>query len=177
MNSIQIKDKSFDIFINESKILARIKEMAMQITSEMKDKNPLFIAVLNGSFMFTSDLMKELNFLCELQFIKVSSYAGTQSTGKVQEVFGLNQPIAGRNVVILEDIIDSGLTLQFLGQELQKQNPASIQICSLLLKPDALKVNLDVHFVGFEVSNEFLVGYGLDYDGLGRNLKHIYQLA
>jgi hypoxanthine phosphoribosyltransferase len=177
MNSIQIKDKSFNIFIQEAKILARIQQMAHQIEAELKDKNPLFIAVLNGSFMFASDLMKELNFLCEIQFVKVSSYHGTQSSGKVQEVFGLNQPIANRNIVIVEDIIDSGLTLHFLKEELQKQNPASIQICSLLLKPDALKVKLDVHFTGFEVTNEFLVGYGLDYDGLGRNLRHIYQLG
>jgi hypoxanthine phosphoribosyltransferase len=127
--------------------------------------------------MFASDLMKELNFLCEIQFVKVSSYHGTQSSGKVQELFGLNQPITNRNIVIVEDIIDSGLTLHFLKQELQKQNPASIQICSLLLKPDALQVKLDVHFTGFEVTNEFLVGYGLDYDGLGRNLRHIYQLS
>jgi hypoxanthine phosphoribosyltransferase len=119
--------------------------------------------------------MKNMDFPCEIQFVKVSSYHGVQSTGKVQQVLGLSQPIKGRKVIIIEDIIDSGLTIDFLQKDLLKQEPTSISICSLLLKPAALKVQLEVQFIGFEVENNFLVGYGLDYDGLGRNLRHLYQ--
>jgi hypoxanthine phosphoribosyltransferase len=175
MESIQIHQKNFNIFIHESIILNRVKELAQAISNEFKNEQPLFIAVLNGSFIFAADLMKNMDFPCEIQFVKVSSYHGVQSTGKVQQVLGLSQPIKGRKVIIIEDIIDSGLTIDFLQKDLLKQEPTSISICSLLLKPAALKVQLEVQFIGFEVENNFLVGYGLDYDGLGRNLRHLYQ--
>jgi hypoxanthine phosphoribosyltransferase len=176
MNTIQIHDKSFDIFIEEEKILSRVKELAQAISIDFAGTQPLFIAVLNGSFIFAADIMKSISFPCEIQFVKVSSYHGAQSSGKVQQVLGLNQNIKGRKVIIIEDIIDSGLTIDFLRNDLLKQEPESISICSLLLKPKALKVQLDVHYIGFEVENHFLVGYGLDYDGLGRNLRHLYQV-
>jgi hypoxanthine phosphoribosyltransferase len=126
--------------------------------------------------MFASDLLKEINFDCEIQFVKVSSYQGTQSTGKIQEIIGLNQSIANRNVIVLEDIIDTGLTMQQLLISIKNLHPSSVEVCSLLLKPDAIKVPLNIKYVGFEVGNEFLLGYGLDYDGLGRNLRHLYEL-
>ncbi|OYU95111.1 MAG: hypoxanthine phosphoribosyltransferase [Bacteroidetes bacterium B1(2017)] len=175
MNQIQIHDKSFQIFIHEDRILTRVNELAKAISKEFAQEQPLFIAVLNGSFIFAADLMKHMDFPCEIQFVKVSSYHGTQSSGKVQQVLGLSQPIKNRKVIIIEDIIDSGLTIDFLRKDLLLQEPSSISICSLLVKPDALKVKLDVQYTGFEVDNHFLVGYGLDYDGLGRNLRHLYQ--
>ena len=176
MNTIQIHDKSFGIFLEEELILSRVKELAQAISIDFAGTQPLFIAVLNGSFIFAADIMKSISFPCEIQFVKVSSYHGEQSSGKVQQVLGLNQNIKGRKVIIIEDIIDSGLTINFLRTDLLAQEPESISICSLLLKPKALKVKLDVHYTGFEVENHFLVGYGLDYDGLGRNLRHLYQV-
>jgi len=177
METLQIHDKFFRIFIDETVILKRVKELAKEIEGAYNEEPPLFIAVLNGSFIFAADLLKHVQVPCEIQFVKVSSYHGTQSTGKVQQVLGLSQSIQNRKVIIIEDIIDSGLTIDFLQRELQSQNPASIAICSLLLKPKALKVPLEVGYVGFEVENHFLVGYGLDYDGFGRNLPHLYQVT
>ncbi len=176
MDTIQIHDKTFEIFIEEDQILSRVKELAQAISIDFAGTQPLFIAVLNGSFIFAADIMKSIAFPCEIQFVKVSSYHGAQSSGTVQQVLGLNQNIKGRKVIIIEDIIDSGLTIDFLLTDLLKQEPESISICSLLLKPKALKVKIDVQYIGFEVENHFLVGYGLDYDGLGRNLRHLYQV-
>lgn len=175
MEHIQIKDLAFQIHISEPKIRQRIASLAAQMNIELATTSPIFIAVLNGSFIFAADLLRQLDFACEIQFVKVASYHGMQSSGQVQELIGLNIPIEGREVIILEDIIDSGLTMDYLVKELAKAKPSQIKICSLLLKPKALKVPLEVHFTGFEVGNEFLVGYGLDYDGFGRNLPHIYQ--
>ncbi len=177
MKTLQIHDKTFRIFIDETTILERVNALANRIEADYSEEPPLFIAVLNGSFIFAADLLKRVQVPCEIQFVKVSSYHGTQSTGKVQQVLGLSQSIQNRKVIIIEDIIDSGLTIDFLQKELQLQNPASIAICSLLVKPKALKVPLDVSYLGFEVENHFLVGYGLDYDGLGRNLPHLYQVT
>jgi hypoxanthine phosphoribosyltransferase len=176
MDTIQIHDKSFGIFLEEEKIISRVKELAQAISFDFAGTQPLFIAVLNGSFIFAADIMKSIAFPCEIQFVKVSSYHGAQSSGTVQQVLGLNQNIKGRKVIIIEDIIDSGLTIDFLRTDLLKQEPESISICSLLLKPKALKVKIDVQYIGFEVENHFLVGYGLDYDGLGRNLRHLYRV-
>lgn len=177
MKTLQIHDKTFRIFIDETTILERVNALANRIEADYSEEPPLFIAVLNGSFIFAADLLKRVQVPCEIQFVKVSSYHGTQSTGKVQQVLGLSQSIQNRKVIIIEDIIDSGLTIDFLQKELHLQNPASIAICSLLVKPKALKVPLDVSYLGFEVENHFLVGYGLDYDGLGRNLPHLYQVT
>jgi len=176
MAKVKIHDKEFEIFIPYEKIRSVVEKMAEQMNRDLKDKNPLFLCILNGSFMFAADLLKNLEFACEIQFVKVSSYHGTQSSGKIQQVLGLSQPVKGRRLVIIEDIIDSGLTIDFLQKQLALAEPKSMSICSLLVKPKALKVALEIAYTGFEVENEFLVGYGLDYDGLGRNLRHLYQV-
>ena len=174
MPSIQVLDRNFDIFIQEDKILNRVKTLAESINHDYAGKPIVFVAVLNGSFMLASDLMKQINLACRIEFIKASSYAGIKSTGSIKELIGLKGDIAGHHVVIIEDIIDTGLTIDYIINLLKEKNPLSIEVCSLLLKPEALKVDLQPKYIGFEVENKFLLGYGLDYDGFGRNLKHIY---
>lgn len=176
MDIIQIKDKRFKTFIPEEKILKEVERVAAEINRDLKDKNPLFISVLNGSFMFTADLMKNLTIPCEISFVKLASYAGTSSTGTVKELVGLNQDITGRTIVIVEDIVDTGLTMELLLKLLQMNNPKEIHIASLLVKPDKLKVNLDIEYVAMNIPNDFIVGYGLDYDGYGRNYRDIYTV-
>lgn len=175
MDTVHIHQRDFHIYLHETRLQERITELAAQISQDLSGQAPLFVAVLNGSFMFAADLMKRMQFPCEIQFVKVQSYAGMQSTGKVQEVIGLGVPIEGRHVVVIEDIIDSGLTMDSLKKQLEVARPASLRICSLLVKPKALKVSIEIAYTGFEVENQFLVGYGLDFDGYGRNLPHIYQ--
>lgn len=176
MDIIQIKDKRFKTFIPEEKILKEVERVAAEIGCDLKDKNPLFISVLNGSFMFTADLMKNLTMPCEISFVKLASYAGTSSTGKVKELVGLNQDITGRTIVIVEDIVDTGLTMELLIKQLRMNNPKEIHIASLLVKPDKLKVKLDIEYVAMNIPNDFIVGYGLDYDGYGRNYRDIYTV-
>ncbi len=174
---VQIDDKEFTCFLKHEKIIDRCRELGQQMNEDLKNSTPIFIGVLNGSFLFLADLMKEVSIPAEISFIKVSSYSGqTSSSGVVKSVMGLNDSIKGRDVVIVEDIIDTGITLTFLIEEVKKMQPASIRICSLLFKPDALKRDIGkVDYVGFEIPNEFVVGYGLDYKELGRNLKDIYR--
>ena len=143
----------------------------------MADKNPLFLAGLNGSFMYASDLMKFINIPCEISFVKVASYAGTESSGKVTEVIGLSEDITGREIVIVEDIVDTGHTMERMVEILKKKNPANIHISTLLLKPGKLQVPLDIEYAAMEIPNDFIVGYGLDYDQQGRNLRDIYTLV
>lgn len=176
MDIIQIKDKRFKTFIPEEKILKEVERVAAEINRDLEGKNPLFVSVLNGSFMFTADLMKCLAIPCEISFVKLASYAGTSSTGKVKELVGLNEDIAGRTVVIVEDIIDTGLTMELLIKQLRASNPKEIRIATLLVKPDKLKVNLDINYVAMNIPNDFIVGYGLDYDGYGRNYRDIYTV-
>jgi hypoxanthine phosphoribosyltransferase len=175
-NEVVIKDKRFVKYISESLIQQRIGELAKEINTAFAGTIPLVIGVLNGSVLFCADLIKQFDITCELSFVKVSSYNGMQSTANVKQLIGLNEFIEGREVIIVEDIVDTGFTLQFLITELQKQNPKRITIVSLLLKPKALKCDVKVDYVGFEIPNDFVVGYGLDYDGLGRNLREIYTL-
>lgn len=175
MQFIKIHDKQFEILINEEKIKNRVSELAIEISKKYADKNPLFVSILNGAFIFASDIFRMFKFPCEISFIKVSSYKGVESTGKINLLFGLNENIEGRHVVILEDIIDTGITIDFILKEFEKQNPVSVEICSFITKPDALKVNICSKYIGFEVGNKFLVGYGMDYDGHGRNLNAIYK--
>ena len=177
MNSIQIKDKRFAVSYKEEDILKQVERVAQELNRDMADKNPLFISVLNGSFMFTADLMKRIEVPCEISFVKMASYQGDSSTGKVKKLVGLNEDIAGRTVVIVEDIVDTGLTMQRLLETLSEMNPAEIQIATLLLKPEKLKVPLDIKYVAMQIPNDFIVGYGLDYDGLGRNYKDIYTVV
>lgn len=176
MESIQIKDKKFTISITEEQILKEVDRVAAEINRDLKDKNPLFLSVLNGSFMFTADLMKRITIPCEISFVKLASYQGISSTGKITEVIGVNEDISGRCVVIVEDIVDTGLTMQRLLETLGTRNPKEIHIASLLVKPEKLQVPLNIKYAAMNIPNDFIVGYGLDYDGLGRNYKDIYTV-
>ena len=173
---IHLIDKDFVPYISEEEILARVKDLSSQIRADYGTNNVLFLSVLNGSFMFTSDLMKNMAGEVELSFIKLSSYEGTTTSGKVHELIGLNQNIQGRHIVILEDIVDTGLTVQRVITMLKMQNPLSIEVCTLLYKPEAFKGETAPKYFGFKIPNKFVVGYGLDYDQLGRNFNEIYQL-
>ena len=177
MDSIQIKDKQFTVSIKEQDIQKEVIRVANEINRDLADKNPLFLSVLNGSFMFTADLLKHITIHCEISFVKLASYQGVTSTGVIKEVIGLNEDIAGRTVVIVEDIVDTGLTMQRLLETLGTRNPESIHIASLLVKPEKLKVDLNIEYVAMEIPNDFIVGYGLDYDGFGRNYPDIYTVV
>ena len=173
---MKIKDKSFKVLINEEDLQARIKAMAQQINKDFKGKEPLFIGILNGCFMFVSDIMKEIKLPSKVSFIKLASYTEMVSSGAVKELIGLNENIFKKDVIILEDIIDSGNTINSVTEEFKDRGASSVTIATLLLKPESLKTKIDIKYVGFEITNEFVVGYGLDYDGLGRNTREIYQL-
>ncbi len=177
MDTVQVKDKQFTLYIKEEKILDRVKIMAKQMNNDFKDKDPLFVVILNGSFVFAADLLREITIPCEITFVRVASYEGDSSTGEVKQLLGLKENIEGRTVVIVEDIIDSGLTMQELLRILGAKHPAEIHIASLFVKPGNLKVDLDIPYRCFDIANEFIVGYGLDYDHEGRNLRHIYQVV
>jgi hypoxanthine phosphoribosyltransferase len=176
MSKVTLKDKTFRVNIPASEINKAVGEIAHRINIELKDKKPLFLAVLNGSFMFASDLMKKITIDCEISFVKVSSYHGTSTSGSVKELIGLNEDIKGRTVVIIEDIVDTGLTIEAVVKQLELMEPESIKIATLLYKPEAYRKRIELDYVAIVVPNDFLVGYGLDYDGLGRNLPDIYVL-
>ena len=177
MARIKLKDKIFETSIPEAEILKRIKVVADKINKDMEGKNPLLLAVLNGSFVFAADLMRMLTIPCEISFVKLASYQGTTSTGVIKEVFGINEDLNGRTVIIVEDIVESGLTMKRMIETLGTRNPESIHICTLLLKPDRLTVPINVEYAVMEIPNDFIVGYGLDYDQQGRNLRDIYTLS
>jgi hypoxanthine phosphoribosyltransferase len=172
----KIKDKEFVPFITAEAIDARLQEMGTKISVDFKEDNPVILGVLNGAFMFLSDLAKYISIPAEISFIKVSSYQGTSSTGNVKELIGLDAELKGRKVIVIEDIIDTGLSMTHLLKKLEINQPSQISIVTLLFKPEALKHELEIDYVGFEIPNKFVVGYGLDYDGFGRNLPEIYQL-
>lgn len=174
MATIDIKDKTFETLIPEEEILRRVKTVADKMNNDLKGKNPLLLGVLNGSFIFAADLMRMLTIDCEISFVKMSSYSGTSSTGDVKKLVGLKENIEGRTVVIVEDIVDTGLTMEQMLKYLEEFKPAEVHICTLLLKPENLKRNLNIEYVAMEIPNDFILGYGLDYDGLGRNLRDIY---
>ena len=176
MSIVKIKDKTFKTSISEEQIKERIKEVAQRINSDMEGKNPLLLGVLNGAFMFAADLMREITIPCEISFVKLASYQGTTSTGKVQEVLGINENLSGRHVIIVEDIVDTGQTMKSMVESLGTRNPASVSICTLFVKPEKLQENLDIKYSCFSIPNDFIVGYGLDYDQQGRNLPEIYTL-
>lgn len=176
MNKIQINNKDFEIMLDNDMIAKRTRLIGIQLNVDYENRCPVFIGVLNGSFLFMADLLKEVDIACEVGFIRVASYHGTTSTGEVKEAFGLPTNLADKDVILVEDIVDTGLTLKYILAKVQEQNPASVTVCSLLFKPAALKEPIpELTYVGFEIPNEFVVGYGLDYDGLGRNLKDIYR--
>ena len=176
MNTIKIKDKEFVPMISEAEIKERVRAVAQQISKDMEGKNPLLLAVLNGSFVFAADLMREITIPCEISFVKLASYQGTTSTGKVKEVIGINEDLSGRTIIIVEDIVESGLTMKRMIESIGTRNPESVNICTLLLKPDRLKTDLDIKYVAFSIPNDFILGYGLDYDQQARGLKDIYVL-
>ena len=177
MDSIKIKDKSFRVSIPEAEIKTRVKALAEQMSKDLEGKNPIFLAVLNGAFIFAADLMREMTIPCEISFVKLASYQGTTSTGKVKEVFGINENLSGRTVVIVEDIVESGQTMRQMIESLGTRNPASVQICTLFFKPEKLKEELTLDYVAFRIPDDFILGYGLDYDGLGRELKDVYTIV
>jgi hypoxanthine phosphoribosyltransferase len=174
--NIKVNNKSFTPYITAQKIREQINILAGELNRDYEGKRPLFIAILNGSFMFASDLFKEVNIEAEICFIKLASYKGTKSTGNVITSIGLDEPLNGRHVVIIEDIVDTGKTLHEFLPQLFNQQPASLKIAALLHKPEALAYPVKIDYLGFNVPNKFLLGYGLDFDGLGRNLREIYQL-
>jgi len=178
MNTIRIYDRSFKHFIPANQIYKAIDTLAEQMNRDLKGEHqPLFLSVLNGAFMFTADLVRKMEFDLELSFIKLSSYSGTESTGEVNEIIGLNTSVEGRTVVIVEDIVDTGVTIEKLMEILHKQHPKQIKICTMLLKPDQYKKSIYLDYVGLIIPNAFIVGYGLDYNSLGRQLPDIYVIV
>jgi hypoxanthine phosphoribosyltransferase len=177
MAKVTVKDKVFEISIPHERILEQVHKLAEKINHDLKGQNPLFICVLNGSFIFAADLLKKINIDCGISFIKMASYQGTSSTGDVKTLVGLDGDIRNRVVVIIEDIVDTGNTIVALVNQLSTYNPKDVKIATLLFKPGAYVKDIKIDYIALEVSNEFLVGYGLDYDGLGRNLENIYSLV
>ena len=177
MSRIKLIDKVFETSITEAEIQERVKAVADRINKDMADKNPILLAVLNGSFMFAADLMRMLTIPCEISFVKLASYQGTTSTGTIKEVIGINEDLSGRTVIIIEDIVESGLTIKRMIETIGTRAPKSIHICTLLIKPERLTVPLDVEYAAIEIPNDFIVGYGLDYNQQGRNLRDIYTIV
>jgi hypoxanthine phosphoribosyltransferase len=177
MQTVTVHDKTFVPYLSEETIKEKIRGLAAEINKDYADKRPLFIAILNGSFMFASDLFKELTIDAEICFIKLASYKGTKSTGHVVTAIGLDTDINGRDIIIIEDIIDTGKTLHEFLPQITHQAPSSIKVAVLLHKPEATKFPMTIDYCCFTIPNKFVLGYGLDYDGLGRNLKELYQLA
>jgi hypoxanthine phosphoribosyltransferase len=173
---IKIKDKDFEPFIDQETLAKKVEEMGKQISLEFKDESPILLGVLNGSFMFLSDLAKQIRIPVEISFVKIASYTGTVSSGKINGILGLEVDMTDRTILIVEDIVDTGLSMNHLIDMVALHQPKKIAVATLLLKPEALKFDVKIDYVGFEIPNKFVVGYGLDYDGYGRNLSQIYQL-
>lgn len=176
MEIIQIKDKQFRLSIPSEEILKAVESVGNQMNKDLKDKDPLFICVLNGAFMFASDLMKVVDIPCEITFIKLSSYEGLYTTGTVKEVIGLSESVVGRTVVVVEDIVDTGITMEKILTSLEAKGAKEIYVATFLQKPEALQKNIKLDYIAMKIPNEFILGYGLDYDGYGRNLKDIYTV-
>lgn len=176
MDIIKVHDKEFSKYIDAQEIDAAVTNVANQINAEMADKNPLFLVVLNGAFMFASDLLKKINFPMEISFVKLSSYVGTQTTSVVRELIGLDEVLHDRTVIIVEDIIDTGITMGVTTEKLKKLEAKEVKVATLLFKPDAFRMNYKIDYIGINIPNEFIVGYGLDYNGHGRNIPGIYKI-
>lgn len=177
-DTVHLHDKTFRVMIPAAEIDRAVTAVAEQINADYRSKSvPLFIGVLNGSFMFTSDLMKKIDFDCELSFVKLSSYSGTSTTGQVRSLIGLNNSIEGRDVIIVEDIVDTGESIEHMIHDLESRKPASIAVCTLFFKPASYSKQIPIQYRALEIGNEFIVGYGLDYDQLGRNLKDVYVVT
>ena len=177
MNQVKIHYKTFELYISYEKICNVVEKLAEQMNEDLKGKAPLFLCILNGSFMFAAELFKRINLIeTEISFVKLASYNGEKTTGNVKQLIGLNANIEGRTVVVLEDIVDTGITIDHIAEQLKALNPKEVKIATLLLKPDALQKKVQLDYVGLEIPNDFIVGYGLDYDGYGRNLLDIYSV-
>jgi hypoxanthine phosphoribosyltransferase len=176
MDKVRILDKEFKLFITEEQIQEAVEEMARRINKELKGKKVFFIGILNGCFMFAADLVKLLDLDCTITFLKLASYQGASSTGKVKRLIGLNEDIKDQTVVVLEDIVDTGITLDFIQKQLRGYEPAEIKLATLLYKPEACRQDVALDYVGIEIPDDFVVGYGLDYNGCGRNLRQIYTI-
>ena len=176
MNRIKLKDKSFELSIPETAILEQVRRVGREMNRDFAGKAPLFITVLNGAFVFAADLFREINMPSEIRFVRLASYSGMCSEGEVKELLGFDIDVKDRDVVIVEDIVDSGITMEKLLTMLSEKSPKSVSIASLLVKPANLKVDIEVKYKCFEIPNDFIVGYGLDYDDLGRNLRSIYTV-
>ena len=176
MNTINIKDKHFAPYLSKAEIEAAVRRVALSISADFRDKDPVFLAVLNGSFVFAADLLRMMDFPCTLSFVKLASYSGTSSTQEVHELIGLREDLRGRNVIVVEDIIDSGFTLAMLREQVLRHTPADLRIATLLFKPEAFREHYHIDYTGLSIANDFIVGYGLDYDGYGRNLPEIYSV-
>lgn len=174
---ISLHDKQFKPYLSAARLAEVEQELAARLNQDYADKKPLFLAILNGSFMFASDLLKLVQVPCEISFIRVASYQGTSSTGEVKEVLGLTEELAGRHVVLLEDIVDTGHTMRMLLDTLAAKQPASLEVATLFMKPECLQHELAIRYVGLSIPNDFIVGYGLDYDGLGRNYPDVYKVV
>jgi len=172
---MQIKDLTFTQFINKSSIQQKVRELAAQLNEDYQNKTPLFLPILNGSFMFAADLIKQVEVPCRVSFVKISSYVGTASSGQLKTLIGLEESLFNQDIIIVEDIVDTGLTLQKIVEELKSLGTRSVEVMALLRKQPAREKGVNVKYVGFEIENEFVLGYGLDYDGLGRNFKEIYK--
>ncbi|MBN2166544.1 MAG: hypoxanthine phosphoribosyltransferase [Marinilabiliaceae bacterium] len=176
MKQIQLANKTFELSIPQSKIDSAIEFIANEMNNHLKNKDPLFLCILNGSFMFAADLIKKITFNCQISFVKLSSYEGTISTGNVKSIIGLNESIENRTVIILEDIIDTGITIDNIINQIKKLNPKEIKVASLFFKPTVCKSKNKFDYIGLEIPNDFVVGYGLDYKGYGRNLTDLYTV-
>ena len=176
MSNIKIKDKQFEPFITEEDLLDSISKIADQLNEEYRDKSPVFVCILTGAFMFAAEILKRFKWDCEVTFMRLKSYDGTESKGEVRELQGFVEKLEGREIIVLEDIIETGKTMTHLLEKMKNQNPASIRIASLFFKPHALQKEVHPDYVAFEIGNDFIVGFGLDYDGYGRNLRQIYKV-
>ena len=176
MKRIKLLDKEFGLSIPASDIKKAIWQMADKINKDLKDKNPLMVCILNGSFMFSADLMKLIEFPCQISFVKLASYEGMGSTGTVKELIGFNEDLQGRTIVLLQDIVDTGVTVENSVKQLKKAGAGEVIVATLLFKPEACKREINLHYIGIEIPNDFIVGYGLDYNGYGRNLPDIYSV-
>jgi len=176
MDKVRILDKEFKLFISDKQIQEAVEEIARRMNKELKGQKVFLIGILNGCFMFAADLVKHLDLDCTITFLKLASYQGTSSTGKVKRLIGLNEDIKDQTVVVLEDIVDTGITLDFIQKQLRGYEPAEIKLATLLFKPEACRQDISLDYVGIEIPDDFVVGYGLDYNGYGRNLRHIYTV-
>lgn len=176
MKSVKVRDKEFELFIPEAEIIQAIDRIAEKMNIDLEGQDPLFVCILNGSFMFAAELMKKVTVASEISFVRMASYQGTKSTGKIKEIYGLEEDIEGRTIVIIEDIVDTGHTMSLILDQLACDNPKEIKVATLLFKPEALKTEVKLDYVALEIPSDFIVGFGLDYDGYGRNLADIYKI-